>query len=155
MSGIILLVLRVLLACGLYAFLGWVFYFLRRDVQHQGEGLAARTVPPITLEIESPTNPTRTRRFEQGEVTLGRDPDCDCVLSDEAASARHARLTYHHNQWWLEDLKSTNGTRLNAEPLTVATVIINGDKIGCGHATLTVSLGGANTPTPTLPIERP
>jgi pSer/pThr/pTyr-binding forkhead associated (FHA) protein len=107
------------------------------------------------LQIESPAAPTLTRRFDQGEITVGRDPDCDCLISDEAASARHARLAYHHNQWWLEDLKSTNGTRLNDERLTVATVIISGDKIGCGHTTLTVSLGEANALTPTLPIEHP
>jgi len=152
MSGLVLLGLRVLLALSLYAFLGWALFLLWRDLQRQSQMLAARAVPPLTMQIEIEGTATLTRRFEQGEITIGRDPDCECVLQDEAISARHARLMYHHNQWWLEDLKSKNGTRLNDEHLTVATVIITGDKIGCGHATLVVSLGEANILAPTLPI---
>ena len=152
MSGLVLLVLRVLLTLSLFAFLGWALYFLWRDLQVQGRALAARTVPPLALQIEIPDRPLTTRRFEQGELTIGRDPDCDCIIPDEAISARHARLTYHHSQWWLEDLQSRNGTRLNDERLTVATVIISGDKIGCGHVTLIVSVGETAITAPTLPI---
>jgi pSer/pThr/pTyr-binding forkhead associated (FHA) protein len=53
-------------------------------------------------------------------------------------SARHARLTFHHHQWWVDDLQSTNGTKLNDEPLRIPTVVANGDTIKCGQVDLTV-----------------
>ena len=48
---------------------------------------------------------------------IGRDTHCDLSVMDEALSAHHARITFHHGQWWLEDLNSTNGTFLNREKL--------------------------------------
>lgn len=73
------------------------------------------------------------RYFSQAEISIGRDPGCDIPIFDETISARHAQLTYHHNQWWLEDLTSTNGTRLNAARITTPTVITSGDEIQCGN----------------------
>jgi pSer/pThr/pTyr-binding forkhead associated (FHA) protein len=49
-------------------------------------------------------------------------------------------LTYHHGQWWLEDLSSTNGTFLNHLPISMSTVITSGDEIVCGNVHLTISL---------------
>ena len=72
---------------------------------------------------------------------LGRDPVCDFQIKNETVSARHARLSYHHKQWWIEDLNSTNGTFLNEEPLYTATVIVSGDEIRCGQVDILVSIG--------------
>jgi pSer/pThr/pTyr-binding forkhead associated (FHA) protein len=49
-------------------------------------------------------------------------------------------LSYHHNQWWLEDLGSTNGTLLNQEKLTIPTVVISGDEFRCGETRFTITL---------------
>lgn len=45
--------------------------------------------------------------------TIGRDGGCDLVLTDLTVSRRHARLERDGAGWRLEDLGSTNGTRLN------------------------------------------
>jgi pSer/pThr/pTyr-binding forkhead associated (FHA) protein len=152
MSGPILLVFRIMLTASLYVFLGWALYILWRDLKQQSIFIAARKTPPLTITIETDHAAPVIRYFEQGEITIGRDPDCECCIADEAISARHARLTFHHSQWWLEDLQSKNGTRLNDEKLTVATVIISGDKIGCAHTTLTVSLGNESLLSPTAQL---
>ncbi|MGH2867730.1 MAG: FHA domain-containing protein [Solirubrobacteraceae bacterium] len=49
----------------------------------------------------------------QTEVTIGRDPGCDVVLSDAEVSRRHARLLFRDGTWVLQDLQSTNGTTVN------------------------------------------
>jgi pSer/pThr/pTyr-binding forkhead associated (FHA) protein len=49
-------------------------------------------------------------------------------------------LSYHHSQWWIQDLQSTNGTLLNDEKLKSATVIVSGDEIVCGQSVLIVSI---------------
>ena len=79
-----------------------------------------------------------TRHFRNPEITLGRDPHSDIYLENETVSAQHARLSYHHGQWWLEDLESRNGTMLNGETVDTATIIVNNDKIQCGKAELKI-----------------
>jgi len=63
-------------------------------------------------------------------------------VDDEAISARHARWSFHHNQWWLEDLDSTNGTLLNQEKLTMPTVVMSDDEFKCGDTFFIISLTG-------------
>ena len=140
MSGPVVFALRLLLTASLYGFLAWALFTLWRDLKLQGALLASRRVPPISLTIHQGEHPALTRRYIQAEVTIGRDPTCECLLEDEAVSARHARLSYHHNQWWLEDLNSTNGTLLNQEKLALPTVITAGDEFRCGDSRIDISL---------------
>lgn len=152
MSGIPLLILRILATLSLYAFTGWALYLLWRDLQIQGALLSARKVIPLSLHIHTADQPSKTLHFTRNEIIIGRQPECHCVLADEAASAHHARLSHHHNQWWVEDLQSTNGTKLNGERITVPTVIISGDSITCGHTTLTVQIAGDAPLSSTTPL---
>ena len=134
MSGVVLLILRVLLALLLYAFLGWALYTLWRDLQRQAELRAARQARPLKL-VFAEFQETQERNFTQLEVIIGRSSTCDVVLDDKTVSARHARLAYHHGQWWVEDLGSTNGTFLNEEPVSTAVVLARDDQLRCGQLT--------------------
>ena len=78
--------------------------------------------------------------FSSYEVLIGRDLACDLRLEDKTISARHARLSYRHNQWWVEDLKSTNGTFLNEEPVNTMTVLVSGDEIRVGQTIMRVEI---------------
>jgi hypothetical protein len=142
MSGLVVLALRLLLTMSLYAFLGWAFIYLWRDVKIQGALLASRKVPPISLTITRGKFAPQVRHFVQSEITIGRDPACECPVDDETVSARHARLSYHHNQWWLEDINSTNGVFLNQEKLDMPTVVISDDKFKCGEINFLISFAG-------------
>jgi len=132
MSAIILLVLRILMAGLLYGFLGLAIYTILRDLRQQGVLLAARQPPPLTLTSLVEPNAI-SQRYTKAEVVLGREPGCDFPLDDQTVSSQHARLSYHHQQWWLEDLASTNGTYLNDEAVTNAVVITHGDELRLGH----------------------
>ena len=140
MSGPVLLFLRLALGVSLYAFLGWALWTLWRDLRTQGERLSVQKVPPINLLVLEPGGSAALRSFTVPEIRLGRDPSCELILSDQTTSIHHARLRYHHSQWWLEDLGSTNGTRLNRGRVTTPTVVTSGDRIECGQTVLTVSL---------------
>ncbi len=142
MSGPIVLVLRILLTLGLYAFLGWTLWIIWQDIKQTGLRVVARKIPAIRLEVRTRNRAPALRSFSQAEVTLGRDPSCDLQLEDETVSVRHARLSYHHGQWWVEDLDSTNGTSLNKEKLSTAAVLMTGDEIKCGKVRVNVSLNG-------------
>jgi len=132
MSGVVFLVLRIVLAGLLYGFLAFALYTLWRDLQRQTELQGARQARPLMLEFEA-GNENLVRTYTQSEVIIGRSPGCDYTLDDKTVSARHTRLVYHHGQWWVEDLASTNGTFLNGEPIITPGVLANGDQLRCGQ----------------------
>jgi pSer/pThr/pTyr-binding forkhead associated (FHA) protein len=63
---------------------------------------------------------------------LGRAPDCDCVLSDETVSRQHAALRHHEGFWFLRDLRSTNGTRVNGSRVLDEVEVRPGDRVTFG-----------------------
>ena len=133
MIATLVLLLRLLLAVALYAFLGWALWSLLREFKQQGDKLATQKKPDIILSVKMAQDKESVRQFSQSQIMIGRDTKCDLSIMDEALSAHHARLTHHHGQWWLEDLNSTNGTYLNHELLTTPAVVITGDHFKCGN----------------------
>ena len=140
MSGFVLLGLRILSILAVYSFLGWALFLLWRLLRQEALALAARKTTPLAFLINIPDQEDHLFEVTQNDVSIGRDPDCECVLPHGTVSARHARLAFHHSQWWVDDLLSTNGTKLNDEPLQMPTVVVNGDTIKCGQVTLTIIL---------------
>ncbi|WP_024876959.1 FHA domain-containing protein FhaB/FipA [Saccharomonospora piscinae] len=51
-------------------------------------------------------------------ILLGRADDSTLVLDDDYASTRHARLSLRGDEWYVEDLGSTNGTYLERAKVT-------------------------------------
>lgn len=139
MSGPVLLILRLLMALALYAFLGTVLLILWRDMKRQSELLSLRKVPTIKLVNLSKGN-AETYQYNTNVVSIGRDPASDCHLIDDTVSANHAKLSYHHSHWWIEDLGSKNGTYLNQENADEPLVLTSGDQIRCGQVVLLVSI---------------
>lgn len=133
MIATLVLLLRLILAIALYAFLGWALWNLLREFRQQGDKLATQKKQAITISYKPDQGDEAQRQFSQPEVIIGRDKKCDIAITDEALSAHHARLSHHHGQWWLEDLNSTNGTFLNREKLTTSAVVITGDHFKCGN----------------------
>jgi pSer/pThr/pTyr-binding forkhead associated (FHA) protein len=118
---------------------------LRREAQNA----LAHKIPAIRLEVRTRNRVLASQTFSKPEIILGRHPECDITINEVTASARHARLSYHHNQWWIEDLNSTNGTKLNREKLTVPTVLTSDDEIQCGKTKVIVSMNGDISSSPT------
>jgi hypothetical protein len=139
MSAIIAFILRLLLAASLYAFLAWALYTIWHQIRINSLLISSRQVPCVALSPIDVETAGR-REYNSVEVVLGRDPNCDYPINHDTVSAHHAHLTYHHNQWWVEDLRSTNGTFLNGERVEVATVIITGDELRCGKANFLITI---------------
>ncbi|MBK5106900.1 MAG: FHA domain-containing protein [Anaerolineales bacterium] len=139
MSGVVLLVLRLVMAVALYAFLGWAVYTLWRDMQRQKDIIDARKIPEINLQVEI-ENQSESYPFSAAELVIGRDRTCDLVLDANTVSAEHARFSYHHQNWWIEDLGSRNGTFLNLERITTPSILVTGDELQIGQALIKISI---------------
>lgn len=136
MSVIIVLILRVLIAISLFAFLAWVIYVLWKDLQQTIKKSAEYQISPIYLTLPGSG---LAYTFSQPEFYIGRDPQADLQIIDETLSAIHARVFFKNNQWMVEDLQSTNGTFLNEERLSTPSVLVEGDEITCGQVLVQIS----------------
>ncbi len=137
-----MLALRVLLAAALYGFLGLAIYTLLHDLRQQGVLLAARQPPPLNLTNMSELNAS-PQQYSKPVIILGREASCDFRLEDQTVSSHHARLAYRKQQWWLEDLASTNGTFLNGVQVTSPVVITHGDQLRLGHMGVRIEVAQA------------
>jgi FHA domain len=138
MAGPILLGLRLLLLIALYLLLAAVLIGLLRDVWQQSIRLSSRTTPSLTLVARS-KNDQAPLSFRRSQITLGRNPGCDCVINEETISAVHARFAFHQGHWWLEDLNSTNGTFINEQRVTTPVVLTANDLLRFGEIEYQIS----------------
>ncbi|NLF74714.1 MAG: FHA domain-containing protein [Chloroflexi bacterium] len=76
---------------------------------------------------------------EPTEITIGRREGCDIRLSyDSQVSREHAMLIYDGERFWLEDMKSTNGTFVGEEKITDRTEVFPGQLFRVGRTWLRV-----------------
>jgi diguanylate cyclase (GGDEF)-like protein len=79
--------------------------------------------------------------FVEGPLVIGRDPGCDFPLQDLGVSWHHTRITPHgQDDYILEDLHSTNGTRVNGNVISSPRLLGDGAKIFVGETVLRFSL---------------
>jgi hypothetical protein len=69
-------------------------------------------------------------------IILGRDSESDIVIDDDKASRQHAQVRPSPRGWIVEDLGSTNGTRVNGFR-TAAQLLIDGDHVTIGATQFT------------------
>lgn len=138
---ILLLVLRLLLAGLLYAFLGAVLILLWRDFRHATteRGATPSTGHLVVLQTggDETGEPALGTRYPLRPVTsIGRAPANTVVIPDTYASSQHALLVQREGQWWLEDRNSRNGTTLNGQRIQASVIVSSGDVIGVGRTQL-------------------
>jgi predicted component of type VI protein secretion system len=73
----------------------------------------------------------------RSELSIGRTEGNDLVLNHPSVSRKHARIESREPHWWIVDLKSTNGVKVNGN-LIAESQISAGDKILVGSVQLDV-----------------
>jgi adenylate cyclase len=71
----------------------------------------------------------------KSELSVGRTEGNDLVLNHPSVSRKHARFESRDGDWWIVDLKSTNGVKVNGNLVTEGSVTA-GDKILIGSVQL-------------------
>ena len=94
----------------------------------------------LKLRLYIEENAERTIIVSQKEFIIGRLPECDLCLSFSEVSRYHARISQIKNDdWFIEDLGSTNGTLINQFPITSEEKLNDGDLIQIGNVSLSVT----------------
>jgi len=104
-----------------------------------GGGRAPRTgrgrVPRQLLVTAGALAGTRVT-LDSRPILIGRADDSTLVLDDDYASTRHARLSMQGDEWYVEDLGSTNGTYLDRAKVTGPTRVPLGVPVRIGKTVI-------------------
>src|SRR5262245_33725020 len=84
---------------------------------------------PLRTGAWSLDHPDAVIAVDQLPCVVGRHPDCDRRIHHPVVSRRHCAFWLRDGRAWVEDLGSSNGTRLNGEPLTKASPLAEGDRL--------------------------
>ena len=89
------------------------------------------------LEIIEGPDKGQSFSLQDGDVFIGRHGQCELVLQDPEVSRRHLKVAPGENDWWLDDLGSTNGSSVNGQRITHQ-LAVPGDRIQIGQSVLVI-----------------
>jgi Protein of unknown function (DUF3662)/FHA domain len=90
---------------------------------------------PASLVLVQGGQPIRTWPLATAEISIGRAEQSDIPLSDPGVSRNHARVVREGDDFIVEDLRSTNGTEVNGQPIRRRR-LANGDMLKLASSTL-------------------
>jgi pSer/pThr/pTyr-binding forkhead associated (FHA) protein len=115
----------------------------RADRRAQREAARNRPKPakrprgaPTHVHISEGANAGESISLDEAPLLVGRGSDAQIRLDDDYVSTRHARIASSGDQWFVEDLGSTNGTYLGSQRLTQPAVLQLGSKVRIGKTIL-------------------
>jgi pSer/pThr/pTyr-binding forkhead associated (FHA) protein len=91
---------------------------------------------PTLIAIVEGANEGETVSLDEAPILIGRGSDAAIRLDDDYVSTRHARIASSGDQWFVEDLGSTNGTYIGSHRLTQPTTLQLGSKVRIGKTIL-------------------
>ncbi len=108
------------------------------------------------LKIEFSTGDKKKEiLLEKGEYYLGRDVSNDIIVKNSIVSRKHLKFYYKNDNWYIEDLGSTNGTIMATTPICKPYRINNNDKGLLGGDIIMVFKMNGDSPThlTKIPVE--
>jgi pSer/pThr/pTyr-binding forkhead associated (FHA) protein len=97
---------------------------------------ARRRGTPTHVTVVQGANTGVTADLASAPVLIGRGNDAAIRLDDDYVSTRHARIVSSGDQWYVEDLGSTNGTYLGSQRITQPMPIGLGSQVRIGKTIL-------------------
>jgi pSer/pThr/pTyr-binding forkhead associated (FHA) protein len=91
---------------------------------------------PTHLVVVEGENPGTRAELSDAPLLIGRGSDAAIKLDDDYVSTRHARVAASGDEWFVEDLGSTNGTYVGPVRITQPTTIGVGVQVRVGKTIL-------------------
>ena len=133
--------MRLLFAGGIYLFLFMVLRSTARNLTSIAQGDVSPGEEPgnaglVLLEAANASVAPGTIFRLDADSIIGREAGVTVAIDDPRVSARHAELSFRHDQWWLRDLGSSNGTTLNGQSVHSVVAVRSGDVLQCAAVRL-------------------
>lgn len=107
-----------------------------RKQQRQPKAAKSRRGAPTQVTIVEGGNTGETVSLDEAPLLIGRGNDAAIRLDDDYVSTRHARIASSGDQWFVEDLGSTNGTYVGASRISQPTALQLGTRVRIGKTVL-------------------
>jgi pSer/pThr/pTyr-binding forkhead associated (FHA) protein len=112
-----------------------------RGVESRREKKGSKPPPrrrgsPSHVVVTEGSNVGARAELDQAPILIGRGSDAGIRLDDDYVSTRHARIAASGDQWFVEDLGSTNGTYIGTVRITQPTTITLGTQVRIGKTIL-------------------
>ncbi|HEU5036056.1 MAG TPA: FHA domain-containing protein [Nocardioides sp.] len=91
---------------------------------------------PTHVLVTAGSSSGERAELAQAPILIGRGADAAIRLDDDYVSTRHARIAASGDQWFVEDLGSTNGTYVGTVRITQPTTITVGTQVRIGKTVL-------------------
>ena len=91
---------------------------------------------PTHVVVTEGSNVGERAELDQAPILIGRGTDAAIRLDDDYVSTRHARIAASGDQWFVEDLGSTNGTYIGSVRITQPTTVTLGTQVRIGKTIL-------------------
>ena len=75
--------------------------------------------PFIRVSVKDQSNNSRSHLFQKGMVVIGKNNTSDLPLNHPLVSRQHSIARINNSELEYEDLKSTNGSLINGERITI------------------------------------
>ncbi|WP_205473047.1 FHA domain-containing protein [Nocardioides sp. SYSU D00038] len=108
----------------------------RERGQRQPKAPAKRRGSPTHVLVVEGGNAGQRADLSGAPILIGRGPDAAIRLDDDYVSTRHARIAASGDQWFVEDLGSTNGTYIGSVRITQPTTLTLGTQVRIGKTIL-------------------
>lgn len=119
--------------------LQWIPYVERVGIKHFADknvaSLNMAGEPTPKLVMMDGDKPVACFDITKEVTTIGRIPSNDIHIGIKSVSMHHAKVISFHKNFFLEDLRSTNGTLVNGHRINKC-VLKAGDKISFANVTL-------------------
>ena len=89
--------------------------------------------------MTSGANAGQVFALHPGELIIGREEGSEIQLADLRVSHNHAVLRVHGTQVTIEDLRSTNGTKVNGVAIERQIPLVPGDELNLGGVQLVLN----------------
>lgn len=131
-------VFAILFIIVLYIIIYYALKIMYKDVKggNKGRSSSNRVKTAYGLEVINAGQNSNLKKGSlihvRNSVTIGRKEDNAIVLSDSFVSSNHAKLYIRNNEFYIEDLDSTNGTYINNNKVSGRVKLRVNDEIKIG-----------------------
>lgn len=125
------------------------------DSQRETGGAAVS----VRLHLKNSNKVGSIVTVEKSPYIIGRHEDCDLEIQSSRVSLFHCCITLNGGKVGIKDMDSTNGTRVNGEPVSGLQELQSGDTIWVGPALIEVHIerdpGASASQKPSYSVTNP